>query len=432
MHILHEIINKRQNGKKIGIPSYCTASELAIEAILERAKETNTPALIEATANQVNQYGGYTGMKPGDFVNFVYKIADRTGCSKDLIILGGDHLGPLTWCLENEKEAMEKSETLVYEYVKAGFTKIHLDTSMKLADDAADSPLSTEIIARRGAKLYQKCIEAYNELKVANPKALRPVFVIGSEVPIPGGAQEEEEGISVTKPEDFSNTVDTYKKVFAEYNLKEAWNDIIAVVVQPGVEFGDGQVFLYNHDEAKMLCGELNKYPEIVFEGHSTDYQSAECLKNLVKDGIAILKVGPALTFGLREALFSLNMIEKAMINASEQSYLMEVIEEVMLENPANWEKHYHGNDKDKKLARKYSFSDRSRYYMNSPKVTYAIDKMFDNLSKQEIPLNILHQYMPMQYAKVRDSLMPNEPKALAKAGVISFLEDYEYATLMM
>ena len=110
----------------------------------------------------------------------------------------------------------------------------------------------------------------------------------------------------------------------------------------------------------------------------------------------------------------------------------MEVIEEVMLENPANWEKHYHGNDKDKKLARKYSFSDRSRYYMNSPKVTYAIDKMFDNLSKQEIPLNILHQYMPMQYAKVRDSLMPNEPKALAKAGVISFLEDYEYATLMM
>ena len=396
LHPLQEMMQQRREGRKVGIPSYCTANELTLEAILERAKETGVPALIEATANQVNQFGGYTGMKPQDFMDFVNQLAEKVGCSMDLVILAGDHLGPLTWSGEPEETAMAKSEELVYQYVKAGFTKIHLDTSMKLADDAVDAPLETEVIARRGVRLYEVCMKAYEELKAEKPDALRPVFIIGSEVPIPGGAQEAEEGISVTKPEDFANTVDTYKKIFAEYGLADAWSDIIAVVVQPGVEFGDAQIFMYDPEAATELVAALNNYPEIAFEGHSTDYQSPECLKNMVKDGIAILKVGPALTFGLREALFALNMMEKELVEEEKQSRFIEVVDEVMLANPKNWEKHYHGDDKAKAFARKYSFSDRSRYYMGDPKITEAINKMFANLTEIEIPWNILHQYMPM------------------------------------
>lgn len=429
LHPLQEMMLQRREGKKVGIPSYCTASEMVIEAILERAKETGVPTLIEATANQVNQFGGYTGMKPADFMAFVNGIAERVGCSKDLMILGGDHLGPLTWCGEPEETAMEKSEELVYQYVKAGFTKIHLDTSMKLADDAVDAPLSTEVIARRGVRLYKVCMKAYEELKAEQPDALRPVFIIGSEVPIPGGAQEAEEGISVTKPADFANTVDTYKNVFAENGLADAWSDIIAVVVQPGVEFGDAQIFMYDPEEATELVACLKDYPEIVFEGHSTDYQSPECLRNMVKDGIAILKVGPALTFGLREALFALNMMEKEIVGIEEQSNLIDVIEEVMLANPNNWAKHYHGTDEEKAFARKYSFSDRSRYYMGDPKIAAAIDKMFANLTEHEIPWSILHQYMPVQYNKVRDGKLTLNPRELAKDGVVQFMEDYEYAS---
>ena len=429
LHPLQEMMLQIRAGKKIGIPSYCTASEMVLEAILERAKVTGVPALIEATANQVNQFGGYTGMKPEDFMAFVNRIAKKVGCPKELMILGGDHLGPLTWCGETEESAMEKSEELVYQYVKAGFTKIHLDTSMKLADDAADEPLSTEVIARRGVRLYKVCMKAYEDLKAENPDALRPVFIIGSEVPIPGGAQEAEEGISVTKPADFVNTVDTYKNIFAENGLSNAWSDIIAVVVQPGVEFGDGQIFMYDSEAATDLVAALKDYPEIVFEGHSTDYQSPKCLRDMVKDGIAILKVGPALTFGLREALFALNMMEREIVDADKQSRLIEVIEEVMLDNPKNWVKHYHGDDKAKAFARKYSFSDRSRYYMGDPKIVAAIDKMFTNLTENEIPWNILHQYMPVQYNKVRDGKLTLAPRELAKDGVVQFMEDYEYAS---
>lgn len=427
-HPLQEMMEQRRAGIKCGIPSYCTANELALEAALIRAKELNRPVLIEATANQVNQFGGYTGMKPADFYQLVLKMAKEMGVPENHMILAGDHLGPLTWQNETEEEAMAKAEELVYQYVRAGFTKIHLDTSMKLADDP-EGALATETVAKRGVRLYQVCMKAYEELKAEKPEAMRPVFIIGSEVPIPGGAQEAEDSLAVTKPEAFEETVDTYKKCFEEAGVPDGWNDVIAVVVQPGVEFGDDQVFLYDREAAKELCAKLADYPEIAFEGHSTDYQSAECLKEMVEDGIVILKVGPALTYGLREALFSLSMMEQELVPAEEQAHFMDVLEQVMLDNPGNWKKHYHGDEKQLKLARRYSFSDRARYYMGQPEVTAAIDKLFGNLRTYEIPMNMLHQYMPLQYLKVRDGVIEKDPKALAIDGIVEFMQDYEYAT---
>ncbi len=426
-HPIQEMMEQRRQGKKCGIPSYCTANPLVLEIILRRAKLLNTPVLIEATANQVNQYGGYTGMVPSDFYEMIIKMAKEFDVPENLIILGGDHLGPLTWQNLPEKEAMEKSVELVYQYARAGFTKIHLDTSMKVADDP-EGLLSTETIARRGAELYKASMKGYEELKAEKPDALRPVFVIGSEVPIPGGAQEAEDSLTVTSPAAFQDTVATYKRIFEEAGAGEGWKDVVAVVVQPGVEFGDDQVFLYSHDAAAGLCAALKEYPEVCFEGHSTDYQSPECLKDMVQDGIAILKVGPALTYGLREALFALSFMEKELVPQEKRAGFIETLERVMLAQPGNWQKHYHGDDKQLALARKYSFSDRARYYIGQPEVTAAIDKLFANLKEYPVPMNMLHQYMPVTYAKVRDGLLPLDPKELALDGVTFFMLDYEYA----
>ena len=126
--------------------------------------------LIEATANQVNQFGGYTGMLPVDFKNLVMEMAKEIGVDESLIILAGDHLGPLTWAGEPEAEAMAKAEELVRQFVLAGFTKIHLDTSMKLGDDSKEEMLETEVIARRGVRLYKVCMEAYAELLKEKPE----------------------------------------------------------------------------------------------------------------------------------------------------------------------------------------------------------------------------------------------------------------------
>ena len=178
MDALRKMLYNRQKGMNfLGIPSFCTANELVIEACIRQAARFNDYVLIEATANQVNQYGGYTGMKPADFRDFVFEIADRNGFDRDRIILGGDHLGPLTWQNEPEASAMAKSVELVKLFVSAGFKKIHLDTSMRVADDPTDRPLTDETIARRGAILYKACEEAYQERLKTHPGEERPAFI---------------------------------------------------------------------------------------------------------------------------------------------------------------------------------------------------------------------------------------------------------------
>ena len=426
-HPLQVMMENRRQGIRCGIPSYCTANELVLEIILRRAKMLGKPVLIEATANQVNQFGGYTGMLPKDFYQMVIKMAQAIDLPENMVILAGDHLGPLTWQKLPEAEAMANSYELVYQFARAGFTKIHLDTSMKVADDP-EGLLSTETIARRGACLYKAAMKGYEELKAEKPDAIRPVFIVGSEVPIPGGATEAEDTLAVTKPEAFLDTVNTYTRVWTEEGVGEGMKDVIAVVVQPGVEFGDEQVFDYNSEAAKDLCGMLKQYPGFCFEGHSTDYQTPQCLYNMVTDGIAILKVGPALTYGLREALFSLSLMEKELVPAEERANFIETLEEVMLANPGNWAKHYHGDEKQLALCRKYSYSDRARYYIGQPEVVAAMDKLFENLRKYTIPMNMLHQYMPMSYNKVRTGELALDPRELAMDGVTMFLLDYEYA----
>ncbi|PID82305.1 MAG: tagatose-bisphosphate aldolase [Clostridiales bacterium] len=392
---LLKIVEKQHSGEAVGIYSACTANEVVLEACMLEAKDTDTVLLIEATANQVNQFGGYTGMNAEKYVKFIEKIAEKVDFPTNKIILGGDHLGPLTWTDLNESEAMANAKVLLREFVLAGFTKIHIDTSMKVADDP-DGLLSTDVIARRGAVLAKVCEEAFNDLKKRNPSAVHPVYIVGSEVPIPGGAQEEEETLKVTEVEDFKTTIET----FIEYDRKEA----------------------------EALTKSILNYKNLVFEGHSTDYQSRKALKEMVEDHIGILKVGPGLTFALREGLFALANMEKELLSDNTSRFI-EVLEEEMLKEPANWMKHYHGNEEELKFKRKYSFSDRARYYLPKENVQKAFDQLIDNLEKVDIPLSLLSQYMPLEYIEVREGRLSKSPYELLLYHIKLTVRDYLYAT---
>lgn len=148
----------------------------------------------------------------------------------------------------------------------------------------------------------------------------------------------------------------------------------------------------------------------------------------MVEDGIAILKVGPALTFGLREALFALSRVEEELVPEEKRAHFEDVLIGAMLENPKNWQKHYHGSEDEIAFARKYSYSDRCRYYIGDEKVQGAIDKLIENLSVIEIPMNIIHQYLPKQYDKIVNGELDKTPLAMIKDGVVQYMEDYEYA----
>lgn len=431
MHPIQEIVAAQKSGKRAGIYSCCSANEYVLKAALLRGKQTGTPVLIEATANQVNQFGGYTGMKPADFYNYVLGLVKEAGMEPSQVILGGDHLGPLTWTNLPEKEAMENSRELVRQFVLAGFTKIHLDTSMRVADDSTTERLSDETIARRGAELCAVCERAYAERKAQHPDAVAPVYIIGSEVPIPGGAQEAEDSIAVTKPEDCMATYRTFKAAYEAHGLQDAWTRVVGLVVQPGVEFGDEDVFAYNPEAATQLIGALKELP-VVFEGHSTDYQTPECLRNMVQDGIAILKVGPALTFALREALFALEGMEKELVLGTGKpvSNLRETLEHVMLEDDKNWKKHYHGDGNQQKFKRAFSFSDRARYYLPHPAVVKSVELLISNLRSVAIPASLISQYMPMQYTAMRSGKITSDPEALLLDRICNCIDEYLYATI--
>ena len=428
---LTKIVTIQKSGKAVGIYSACSANSFVIEAVLKKGLEDNSCVLIESTANQCDQFGGYTGMKPIDFKNYVYEIADKLGFDKNKVFLGGDHLGPLTWTSLNEKEAMANSEVLIDAYVSAGFTKIHVDTSMKVADDDPNVRLSDETIARRGVHLVKVAENAYKKRLETNPDAVEPVYIVGSEVPIPGGSQAAvDEGVQVTKVEDFAATMNTFKDTFEKEGISDVWDRVLGIVVQPGVEEKDSGCTEYDSSKAVELAKAIRTIPDLVFEGHSTDYQTKIKLREMVEDGVAILKVGPGLTFAAREGLYALSFIEDeaCKANGKTPSNFREVLDAEMLKNDKHWKKHYHGTDAEIALKRKYSFSDRSRYYYTTDAVKAAIDTLLDNL-KDGCPLNLLSQFMPIQYTKVREGVLKNDPKELVLDRIGNTIDEYLYAT---
>lgn len=145
------LIARHKQGEHLGICSVCSAHPLVVEAALRFDLHSERQVLIEATSNQVNQFGGYTGMTPAGFRDFVQAIAARVGFPLSRLILGGDHLGPNCWRYEPAEVAMAKAAQLVADYVRAGFCKIHLDASMPCLDDPV--PLPPETVALRAAQL---------------------------------------------------------------------------------------------------------------------------------------------------------------------------------------------------------------------------------------------------------------------------------------
>ena len=412
----------RERGE--GIFSVCSANEIVLRAALRQGLRHDLPLLVEATANQVNQFGGYTGMTPKDFARSILALAREEGFPEDKLILGGDHLGPLVWQAEGANTAMEKAEALIEGFVLAGYSKIHIDTSMRLGDDDKNLPLEVRTVAERSARLARATERAFQDLRARNLEAARPVYVIGSEVPTPGGAQSDEEAVTVTRPEDFREMMEIFREVYHREGADSAFERIIAAVVQPGVEFSDDTVTEYDAQKAKELVAALSSYPGLAFEGHSTDYQTKECLRAMVRDGMRILKVGPALTFAAREGLFALEEIEKELCE-ERRSDFRATLESMMRADDRYWKKYYQGTPREVAVKLVYSYSDRSRYYMGNRAVQDSVHTMYLNVDEAKLPLSVLHQYMPAQYNRVRRGEIELRAEALVSDKVRDFLDDY-------
>ncbi|HIB8965805.1 TPA: tagatose-bisphosphate aldolase subunit KbaZ [Citrobacter freundii] len=424
MKHLTKMVEQHKRGKANGIYAVCSAHPIVLEAAIRYAHANHTPLLIEATSNQVDQLGGYTGMTPADFRSFVCRLADSLDFSQDMLILGGDHLGPNRWQNLPAEQAMANADDLIKSYVAAGFKKIHLDCSMSCANDPV--PLTDEIVAERAARLAkvaeETCMAHFGESDL--------VYVIGTEVPVPGGAHETLTDLAVTTPDAARATLQAHYHAFEKHGMEGIWPRIIALVVQPGVEFDHTHIIDYQPQKAVALSKMVEDYDTLVFEAHSTDYQTPQSLRQLVIDHFAILKVGPALTFALREALFSLAAIEEELLPAKACSGLRHVLESVMLDRPEYWQSHYHGDGNARRLARGYSYSDRVRYYWPDSQIDEAFERLVRNLADDPIPLPLISQYLPLQYVKVREGDLSATPRELIINHIQDILQQYHCACL--
>lgn len=409
MSFFSELNARNRAGTPVAIPSVCSAQPDVLRASLLLAKDVRRPILIEATSNQVNQFGGYTGLQPADFIAFVTDIARRAETDPALIHFGGDHLGPQVWRSEPADSAMAKAENLMRAYVQAGFTKIHLDCSEGCAGEPAQ--VDDQISAARAARLAAVC-----EAAAPDPEKLS--YVIGTEVPPPGGARADEEGqgITPTDPAHARKTLQAHLAAFEVERAAQVWPRVIGLVVQPGLEFAPTHIDHFDCNVPDHLSNALSEVPHICFEAHSTDYQHPDVYPNLAARHFSVLKVGPALTFACRQALYALDHLR--LLLGKDSPGLMQQMEQIMRDQPGHWQKHYVGTPEELRIQRHFGYADRIRYYWPDAKAQQAVSALFSILGSDRPPVPVLEQCFA--------------PKVIAQAGGLAEMdEDWAHALVI-
>lgn len=428
--LLRDALAANRGGRPVGLTSVCSANPVVLETALLRAADADGIVCLESTASQVNQEGGYAGMTPAAFVAAVAARAAAAGVKRERVVVGGDHLGPYPWRSRPAGEAMARACELVRGCTLAGYAKLHLDASPRCTGDpeGATGGLDEELVVERTVALCRAAEAARAELPAAAPA---PVYVIGSEVPAPGGETAGAARPAVTAAAAAEHTLALTRDGFAESGLDDAWSRVLALVVQPGIEFGDAHVIDYDRAAAAELSACVARLPGVVFEAHSTDYQAPAALQELVADHFAILKVGPWLTFAFREAVFALEAIARELTGDAADTAphgVRGALEAAMLERPEQWRAYYRGDAAELRLARAFSYSDRCRYYWPEPRVRDALAALLRGLTQRPLPETLLSQYLPAEYDAVRSGELRPEPAALIRHHIGRVLKVYAAA----
>ena len=394
---LARVIAESRAGRPVAIPSVCSAHPEVLAATLRLAQSLDRWVLIEATSNQVNQEGGYTGLRPAAFIAFVRDIATATGTDPDRILFGGDHLGPQAWRRLPAAEAMARAGVLVADYAAAGFVKLHLDCSEGCAGEPAQ--LDDARTVPRAAALARS----------AAARARDPLFVVGTEVPPPGGARHDAAAdLPPTRPAAARATLDAHMAAFRDIGR------IGALVVQPGVEFSPMEVHHLPLARDPGLRDAIAHHPGVVLEAHSTDYQRPAAYPRLAELGFAFQKIGPALTFAWREAVYALDWLAEAA--GWGPAILRPAMERLMTADPGHWQGHYHGPDLE--LQRHFGLADRIRYYWPRPEAQAALAALRDRLAGRRLPAPLLWQAFPPEVLDRAEGLPGDRITALAAARV--------------
>ena len=348
---------------KKGLPSFCTSNFDVLKIIIKFSKIHQLPVLIESTSNQVNQFGGYTGLTPATFKKKIEYIRKKEKLNKNYLLLGGDHLGPLPWKNLTEDRAMKNAGILIKKYVEAGFDKIHIDTAILCSGQK--SLTRSKIISRCDALIK----------KINSNNLVNKILVVGTEVPFAGGGDHVK--TSITKLENIKKEYQMYRMIFKTF--KSLYRKTFGLVIDPGISYGNENITKSKFKNFNIKT-KFSKKNNFVFEAHSSDYQSLKDLKKLNNLNFKFIKVGPELTFYYLKAALYMEKIESKLFH--KKSNLKKIISIRMNKNQKYWKDYY---KKRSEFFKFNSYLDRVRYYWSDKKVNNAKKMLFKNIDTIDV-----------------------------------------------
>jgi len=361
---------------KHSLPSFCTANFNVIKILIIFAKHHNLPILLESTSNQVNQFGGYTGLTPKEFYKKISKLKKKIKINKKQVMIGADHLGPLPWKKFNSKVALKNAKTLIKKCIALKYDKIHIDSTIICKDDKS---LNLNFIRSRSEEIF-------NTVPKKNIKDV--FFVFGSEVPFAGGGNN-----SKPKPSKLNNIktdYSLYNSVLKNLNINK--KNKFSLVIEPGMAFSNSKVILPKLEKFRKRLS-FSKKNNFSYEAHSTDYQKLKTLKKLVKNNFRFLKVGPELTFYFYQAIKKMEEIEHMYCN--KKSNIEYELINAMQRDDKYWKDYYKGTKNKIKFLKLNSYLDRMRYYWDSKKVKKSMNKLIKNINT--IPTEVFKKTLKLK-----------------------------------
>ena len=417
------IMEANRRGERKGICAVESQNPTVQETYLRQALADSSPALFEICADMLDSQGQSGKILPYDFIANVKQIAVKTGFPRDRLFFGVDHLSPSIWQDESYASAMKKTCTLISDLVSLGFNKLGIHAGISLKGDPENQLLSQEAIIAREATLYQ----AAEGAAAALPDEEKPLYVIDVH---PGQGMTEDQTNIVNK-EDVEITVDRFAKTAAAAGLPEMKERLLAARIFLGAGYDSEKVIPFGSSLLKELGGCVYGDKPVVLEVLQTDFQPQTVLNQLVDNHFAFLRVGQELTYTMREALFSMALMENETMIGKPGVYLSNFIIELdraMQSDPRHWQKYYTGNGFEQLIERKFSLYDRSRFYWEDKEVRKTKKRLFDNLIEYPVLLTVMRQFMPYQYERVAAGELENKPDALVMDAVRRALHRYSHA----
>ncbi|MDR3473889.1 MAG: class II D-tagatose-bisphosphate aldolase, non-catalytic subunit [Devosia sp.] len=375
MRGLIEIARANRAGVPLGLPAYCTAHPETLRAILRCYADDYEPLLIEVDAAAVNLGGGYAGMTPGGFRNFIEIMAAGEGVDPARLILGAARVGTGLWKTEPVASAMTSAAALIRAYVEAGFVKLHLDASSACADDETVSP---ENVAGRTAALCWAAEAAAQG---------RPVlYALG------GASSARAPGTPAT-PAEARQLFDLHQQAFGSAGIGTAFERVIALVLESGAGYTNAAVLPFLPGPLAGLAQMLPSPPsDAVFQAPATDYQDEAALRALVAAHFAILEVGPELANAFGRAVVAMAHLEAHL--SVRVSDVLAVIEKEMLRDPAGWQDQIPDDDRAAAM-RLFGLTGPLRAYWARPPIAAALQRLFANIDAARPEAGLLAQYAP-------------------------------------